>query len=78
MGRVSRLKGTRYFHKDHLGSIAVLTDDGMRVIQPADKLAEGEKPEDWWVIVDNLQRARLNYPMDPQKPAGAPPEKSGP
>jgi RND family efflux transporter MFP subunit len=45
-----------------------LTDDGMRAIEPADKLAEGEKIEDWHVLVDNLQRARLNYPIDPQKP----------
>ena len=49
-------------------TLGILTDDGLRVVEPADKLAEGEKPEDWWVIVDNLQRARLNYPMDPQKP----------
>jgi RND family efflux transporter MFP subunit len=49
-------------------TLGMLTDDGMREVQPADKLAEGEKPEDWRVIVDNLQRARLNYPIDPQKP----------
>jgi RND family efflux transporter MFP subunit len=49
-------------------TLGMLTDDGMRLVQPADRLAEGEKPEDWWVIVDNLQRARLNYPIDPQKP----------
>jgi multidrug efflux system membrane fusion protein len=59
-------------------TLGMLTDDGLREIQPADKLAEGEKPGDWWVLVDNLQRARLNYPIDPQKPAGAAPaEKSG-
>ena len=57
-------------------TLGVLTDDGMRAIQPADKLAEGEKPEDWWVIVDNLQRVRLNYPIDPQR-AVAPAGKSG-
>jgi RND family efflux transporter MFP subunit len=50
-------------------TLGMLTDDGYRAIQPADKLAEGEKPADWWVIVDNLQRVRLNYPVDPQKPA---------
>jgi RND family efflux transporter MFP subunit len=49
-------------------TLGMLTDDGMRAIQPADKLPDGEKPEDWWVIVDNLQRARLNDPVDPQKP----------
>ncbi len=47
-----------------------LTDDGRRAILPADKLAEGEKMENWWVIVDNLQRVRINYPVDPQKPEG--------
>jgi multidrug efflux system membrane fusion protein len=50
-------------------TLGVLTDDGMRAIEPADKLPEGEKAEDWWVIVDNLQRVRLNDPVDPQKPS---------
>jgi RND family efflux transporter MFP subunit len=50
-------------------TLGALTDDGMRAIQAADKLPEGEKLENWWVLVDNLQRARLNYPIDPQKPA---------
>jgi RND family efflux transporter MFP subunit len=59
-------------------TLGVLTDDGLRAIQPADKLAEGEKAEDWWVIVDNLQRARLNEPVDPLKPGEAPAQKSGP
>ena len=31
---------------------------------PADKLAEGENVAEWQVIVDNLQRARLNYPVE--------------
>src|SRR5262245_21749662 len=52
-------------------TLGALTDDGMRAITPADKLAEGEKPAEWWVIVDNLQRTRLNFPVDPQKPAAA-------
>jgi RND family efflux transporter MFP subunit len=52
-------------------TLGALTDDGLRAIRPADKLAEGEKPEGWWVIVDNLQRTRLNFPVDPQKPAPA-------
>jgi hypothetical protein len=43
----------------------------MRVIRPTDKLEDGEKIEDWWVIVDNLQRTRLNYPVEPQKPKSA-------
>lgn len=49
-------------------TLGALTDDGLRAIQPADKLPEGEKLGDWWVLVDNLQRARINYPVDPQKP----------
>ncbi len=52
-------------------TLGTLTDRSLRAIRPADRLPEGEKPEDWWVIVDNLQRARLNYPVDPQKPAPA-------
>jgi RND family efflux transporter MFP subunit len=51
----------------------ILTDDGLRAIQPEDKLAEDEKPADWVVVVDNLQRARVNYPIDPQKPVAAEP-----
>jgi multidrug efflux system membrane fusion protein len=57
-------------------TLGMLTDDGMRVVEPADKLEEGEKPEDWWVLVDNLQRARLNYPIDPVKPGAAAPAES--
>lgn len=48
-------------------TLGTLTDDGMRAITPADTLPDGEKPADWRVIVDNLQRARLNYPVDPQQ-----------
>jgi RND family efflux transporter MFP subunit len=48
-------------------TLGVLTDDGMRAIKPEDTPAEGEKPEAWWVIVDNLQRCRVNYPVEPQK-----------
>jgi multidrug efflux system membrane fusion protein len=49
-------------------SLGKLTDDAKRAIEPADKLPDGEKPANWRVLVDNLQRARLNYPIDPQKP----------
>jgi RND family efflux transporter MFP subunit len=49
-------------------TLGALTDDSMRAIQPADKLTEGEDAAEWWVIVDNLQRVRINYPVDPQKP----------
>jgi RND family efflux transporter MFP subunit len=52
-------------------TLGLLTDDSMRAIQPADKPAEGENPAEWWVIVDNLQRVRINYPVDPQKPGKA-------
>jgi RND family efflux transporter MFP subunit len=48
-------------------TLGTLTDDGMRAILPADT-PSGEKPEEWWVLVDNLQRARINYPIEPQKP----------
>ena len=38
---------------------------------PADKLAEGENIAEWQVIVDNLQRARLNYPVEAEMPGAA-------
>jgi membrane fusion protein, multidrug efflux system len=50
-------------------TLGVLSDDARRAVQPADALPEGEKPADWWVITDNLQRVRINYPVEPQKPA---------
>lgn len=49
--------------------LGAITDEGLRAIRAADKLAEGENVADWEVIVDNLQRARLNYPVDAQKSA---------
>ena len=49
-------------------SLGAITDDGMRAIVPADKLAEGENVAEWQVIVDNLQRARLNYPVEVSTP----------
>jgi multidrug efflux system membrane fusion protein len=49
--------------------LGAITDEGMRAIRPADTLAEDENIADWEVIVDNLQRARLNYPVDAQKSA---------
>jgi multidrug efflux pump subunit AcrA (membrane-fusion protein) len=45
-------------------TLGAVTDDGMRAIQPANKLTEGESTAQWQVIVDNLQRARLNYPVE--------------
>jgi RND family efflux transporter MFP subunit len=50
-------------------TLGAQTDEGMRAIRPADKLADGENIADWEVIVDNLQRARLNYPVDAQESA---------
>jgi RND family efflux transporter MFP subunit len=52
-------------------TLGTITDDGLRAIQPADKLAEGENPAQWQVIVDNLQRARLNYPVEIASPSTA-------
>jgi RND family efflux transporter MFP subunit len=45
-------------------TLGTITDDGMRAIQSADKLSEGENVAQWQVIVDNLQRARINYPVE--------------
>jgi RND family efflux transporter MFP subunit len=49
-------------------TLGAITDDGMRAIVPANKLADGEKIASWKVIVDNLQRARLNYPVEAEMP----------
>ncbi len=49
-------------------SLGAVTDDGLRAIVPADKLTEGESAAGWQVIVDNLQRARLNYPVEVAAP----------
>jgi RND family efflux transporter MFP subunit len=48
--------------------LGAITDDGMRAILPADELADGESIAQWQVIVDNLQRARLNYPVEVEMP----------
>jgi RND family efflux transporter MFP subunit len=48
-----------------------LLDDGMRVILPG---AEGNAaigPEEW-IIVQGLQRARIDYPVEPVKPSASP------
>jgi multidrug efflux system membrane fusion protein len=52
-------------------TLGALTDEGMRAILAADKLGDGENIADWHVIVDNLQRARLNYPVEAEKSAVA-------
>jgi RND family efflux transporter MFP subunit len=51
-------------------TLGAITDGGMRVVSPADKLTEGDDPAQWQVIVDNLQRARLNYPVEVVSAAG--------
>jgi RND family efflux transporter MFP subunit len=47
-----------------------LLDDGMRVVSAAAKGQE-LKPNDW-IIVIGLQRARLNYPVEPLNNSGKP------
>ena len=51
-----------------------LLDDGMRVILPAGGKAEPLRADDW-VIVDGLQTARVNYAVDPVRPAATQPAK---
>ncbi len=48
-----------------------LLDDGMRVILPGRKDGEG-LAKDAWVIVLGLQRARVNYPVEPVDASGQP------
>jgi RND family efflux transporter MFP subunit len=48
-----------------------LLDDGMRVILPGTNDNEGVTPEDL-VIVIGLQRARINYPVQPMDAEGEP------
>jgi len=45
-------------------ALGAITDDGMRAILPADQQAGDDNIAQWQVIVDNLQRARLNYPVE--------------
>jgi multidrug efflux system membrane fusion protein len=51
-----------------------LLDDGARIILPAGGGAQGLRADDW-VIVDGLQSARVNYAVDPVKPAATQPAK---
>jgi RND family efflux transporter MFP subunit len=48
-----------------------LLDDGMRVILPGRAKNEGVTPDEW-VIVLGVQRARLNYPVQPMDANGEP------
>jgi RND family efflux transporter MFP subunit len=52
-------------------TLGAITDDGLRAVVAADKLPEGESLAQWQVIVDNLQRARLNYPVEAEMPGTA-------
>ncbi len=54
-----------------------LLDDGMRVIQEGSSETEGVTLEDW-VIVLGLQRARINYPVQPMDADGEPIALTGP
>jgi len=47
-----------------------LLEDGMRVVSAADK-GQGVKESDW-IITVGLQRARINYPVEPLDSAGKP------
>ena len=51
---------------------ARLLDNGLRVVIPPPAPARGLTGEDW-IVVQGLQSARVNYPVDPVKPAGATP-----
>lgn len=48
-----------------------LLDDGMRVVLPDASGKAAVAPEEW-IIVDGLQRARINYPVEPVKPSAGP------
>jgi RND family efflux transporter MFP subunit len=52
-------------------TLGAIEDDGMRAIVPATKLPDGENVNQWQVIVDNLQRARLNGPVEAEMPGTA-------
>jgi multidrug efflux system membrane fusion protein len=56
-------------------NLGKLLDDGMRVILPADGETEGLTTKDR-VIVVGLQRARINYPVEPMDEEGKAVEKS--
>jgi RND family efflux transporter MFP subunit len=48
-----------------------LLADGMRVVQPGNGEDSGLRPQDW-VVVLGLQRARVNYPIEPMDADGKP------
>jgi multidrug efflux pump subunit AcrA (membrane-fusion protein) len=48
-----------------------LLDDGMRVVLRDASGKAALAPEEW-IIVAGLQRARINYPVEPVKPSAGP------
>jgi multidrug efflux pump subunit AcrA (membrane-fusion protein) len=48
-----------------------LLDDGLRVVLPEANGKAAVAPDEW-LIVQGLQRARLNYPVEPVKPSASP------
>lgn len=53
-----------------------LLPDGMRVVLPSEGEDSGLRPTDW-VVVLGLQRARVNYPIEPMDADGKPLARSG-
>jgi RND family efflux transporter MFP subunit len=52
-------------------TLGTITADGMRAITPAEKSAGGDGVAKWQVIVDNLQRARIDYPVEVESAGSA-------
>ncbi|MHB8957647.1 MAG: efflux RND transporter periplasmic adaptor subunit [Pirellulaceae bacterium] len=48
-----------------------LLDDGMRLILPSVEGTTAVSPDEW-IVVQGLQRARINYPVEPVKPSASP------
>ena len=48
-----------------------LLDDGLRVVLPEAGGKAAVNPDEW-IIVNGLQRARINYPVEPVKPSASP------
>jgi multidrug efflux pump subunit AcrA (membrane-fusion protein) len=52
-------------------ALGKLLDDGMRVLLPAAGEGQGISPSDWMITL-GLQRARIDYPVEPLDPQGQP------
>jgi multidrug efflux pump subunit AcrA (membrane-fusion protein) len=48
-----------------------LLDDGMRVVLPVKEGQPALRPDEW-IIVEGLQRARIDYPVQPIEPPASP------